>query len=601
MGSVNTWRRDADGCASQPDGALDMIRAGRVMARAFGDSVDEAQRVAVARTFGACLTAAWWRRMTERQGLSAAMRPPLEALDRVPLPPAAAALSESLGQTAATLDTETAAYQIGLTYTAMLPRVLRSELGVYYTPPSLTDRLIGQAGAAGVDWTRCRVLDPACGGGAFLAPIARKMMEALPGCDPRLLVENLSNRLRGYEIDPFAAWLSQVMLDAVVLPVTVAAGRGLPVLVEICDSLRQEPPRERFDLVIGNPPYGRVRLDAEDRARYRRSLFGHANLYGLFTDLALRHVAGDGVIAYVTPTSFLAGEYFKALRALLGAEARPVALDFVSVRRGVFDDVLQETLLATYRCGNRAPVRVHEITPEEDSVVRIEEAGSYALPEDAARPWILPRSAAQAPLIAVLGGMTGRLADWGYAVSTGPLVWNRFKDQLVRRGGVGRVPLIWAEAVTPDGQFVWRAERRGHTAWFELREGDGWLSVDKPCVLLQRTTAKEQSRRLIAAALPAEFLDEHGAVVVENHLNMLRPRVEAPAVPAEVLAAFLNSAAADRAFRCINGSVAVSAYELEAMPLPPPAELGPLTGLVARGARRHEIEAECARLFRDGG
>ncbi|MQT61498.1 N-6 DNA methylase, partial [Pseudomonas sp. FSL R10-0399] len=78
-----------------------------------------------------------------------------------------------------------------------------------------------------------------------------------------------------------------------------------------CDSLRRSPPKDRFDLVIGNPPYGRAKLDAETRERYKRSLYGHANLYGLFTDLALRHTKPGGVIAYVTPTSFLAGVYFK--------------------------------------------------------------------------------------------------------------------------------------------------------------------------------------------------------------------------------------------------------------------------------------------------
>jgi adenine-specific DNA-methyltransferase len=70
-------------------------------------------------------------------------------------------------------------------------------------------------------------------------------------------------------------------------------------------------------------------------------------MYGLFTDMALRHTKPGGVIAYVTPTSFLAGEYFKNLRALLGRDAPPATIDFISARKGVFDDVLQETLLAT--------------------------------------------------------------------------------------------------------------------------------------------------------------------------------------------------------------------------------------------------------------
>jgi adenine-specific DNA-methyltransferase len=86
-------------------------------------------------------------------------------------------------------------------------------------------------------------------------------------------------------------------------------------------------------------------------------------------------------------------------------------------------------------------------------------------------------------------------------------------------------------------------------------------------------------------------------VVIENHLNMLRPAVEEPAVSPTVLAAFLNSGAADRAFRCVSGSVAVSAFELEALPLPSPASLAALTDLVDRRAEKERIEEECDRLF----
>jgi adenine-specific DNA-methyltransferase len=117
-------------------------------------------------------------------------------------------------------------------------------------------------------------------------------------------------------------------------------------------------------------------------------------------------------------------------------------------------------------------------------------------------------------------------------------------------------------------------------------------------VLVQRTTAKEQTRRLIAAALPADLVFRHGAVVIENHLNMVRPITKKPPVSTEVLAAFLNSEAADQAFRCVSGSVAVSAYELEALPLPAPEAMESLAHLVHTGASRDRIERACAQLYR---
>jgi adenine-specific DNA-methyltransferase len=73
---------------------------------------------------------------------------------------------------------------------------------------------------------------------------------------------------------------------------------------------------------------------------------------------------------------------------------------------------------------------------------------------------------------------------------------------------------------------------------------------------------------LIAAEMPNSFLAKYSAVTVENHLNMLIPTAAKPVIRPALLSAFLNSPAVDRAFRCLSGSVAVSAYELESLPLP---------------------------------
>ncbi|MGE8045554.1 HsdM family class I SAM-dependent methyltransferase [Pseudomonas monteilii] len=573
------------------------MASAKLMARALAATFPASHHLPLARAFGVRMIEAWWCGLTRLDIVPQDLRPLLVTFDVEKLPEAAAQLAESIGLIAAKVDAEFGAYEIGLIYTSMLPIEHRSDYGIFYTPPLLTARLLHQATDANIDWATCRVLDPACGGGAFLAPVARRIIEEQKKCSPKLLMRSIGNRLRGYEVDPFGAWLSQVTLDAVVLPVSRLAGFQLPNMITVCDSLRDDPSEDRFDLVIGNPPYGRAKLDAKVRERYKRSLYGHANLYGLFTDLALRYVKPGGLICYVTPTSFLAGVYFKNLRALLGELAPPLAIDFISARKGVFDDVLQETALTTYRCkGSKVLVSVAEVTPSSDGL-KVEETGSVLLPKDPSLPWLLPRTANQRDLVEHLTRMPHRLVDWGYGVSTGPLVWNRFKDQLAYQPGSERLPLLWAEAITADGRFVFRANKKNHAPYFQLKSGNEWLVTRKPCVLLQRTTAKEQGRRLIAASLPAEFIEEHGGVVIENHVNMIRPVIDVPKVSAEVLGVFINSTAADRAFRCVSGSVAVSAYELESLPLPGPDELVELTRLVSIGAENALIEIECSRLF----
>ena len=458
-----------------------------------------------------------------------------------------AALADALGSDAARLSPDLGAYQIGSAYTNMLPREYRAQHGIYYTPPSLADRLIHQATAAGVDWGSARILDPASGGGAFLAPVACRIIRELPGCSPRILVENIATRLRGFEIDPLGAWLSQVTLDAILLPITLEARKQLPVVVSVCNSLHKNAGAE-FDPVIGNPPYGRTRFDLPTRKLYQRSLYGHANLYGVFTDLALRHAAHGGIIAYVTPTSFLAGEYFKNLRALLAREAPPVTIDFVSVRADVFENVLQETLLATYRRGaDAADIQVSELSPSGPERLDVDTIGMTALPPDPSQPWLLARRSVEA-----LGKDADSAVGLGIRGQHGTARLESSQGSAGCAAGRKTLP-----AHLGRGGHLRRPFRVARRAYFEVRKGDDWLITNCPCVLVQRTTAKEQNRRLIAAALPPQFVFRHSAVMIENHLNMIKPIIKPPPVSADVLAAFLNSAAADRAFRCVSGSVAV--------------------------------------------
>ena len=576
------------------------VRQALSRTRGLASSVEPERRLAFARAVVLQVVSAWWRKLPPGPGTRRPRRRPSFDVPLPPLTDEATDLAHSIGDAAAALPLTDASYLAGLLYTGMMPARFRMDHGAYYTPPALCERLLDLATEAGVDWRTARVLDPACGGGAFLGPVARRMAESLTGRRPDAILASIHRRLAGFELDPFAAWMSQVFLDASLRRLGRDTAPPLRPVVRVCDSLEQLPPPERFDLVVGNPPYGRVKLPPRLRAKFRRSLFGHANLYGVFTDLALRFAAPDGVVAYVTPTSFLAGEYFKALRALLGREAPPVSIDFIETRAGVFADVLQETLLAAFRRrGTPGRGQAHCISPRPDGSIETAAAGSFRLPDRPANPWLVPRTPAQTRLLRRVQDLPCRLADYGYTVSTGPLVWNRHKDSLRDRPGRGRYPLVWAESVRPDGIFEFRAKKRNHKPYFQPTASESWVVTDLPCTLVQRTTAKEQCRRLIAAELPASFIDEHGAVVVENHLNMIRPLNGAPSVSPAALTALLNSNVVDQVFRCLNGSVAVSAYELRALPLPSPEDMQEIESLISSRAAPRTLQRVAERLYAD--
>lgn len=488
---------------------------------------------------------------------------------------------------AANMDRLLCGYYVGNLYTALLPAALRSKWGVYYTPPALARRLISTATGCGLKWEQAKIIDPACGGAAFLAPVATEMWRQMrkQGLSEQAIVKTISSNLCGMEIDAFAAWMSQVLTEIQLMSLAVDAGYRIGSIARVGDALDVlHDELGRYDLVIGNPPYGKVKLSDPQRSRYSRSLYGHANLYGIFTDLALRITKADGIVAFVTPTSFLAGQYFKELRRIIAAEAPPVSLDFVHQRDGVFQDVLQETVLVVFKKGQRksAPTTVSSIDAEKSNGwLHISSITKQKTADNADGPWLVPRSLEHQDIVKAARDMPHRLAHFNLSVSTGQLVWNRHKDQLRQEKAPTSVPLIWAESVMPDGTFRFKSVRLNHQPYFEPKPNQTYLLTTESCILVQRTTAKEQHRRLISAVLPNDFLAENGgAVVVENHLNIIRATKGLfSAEPLRVVNALLNSQVVDQIFRCISGSVAVSAYELNSLSLPEPklmAELGQL-------------------------
>ena len=430
-----------------------------------------------------------------------------------------------------------------------------------------------------------------------MTPVALKILSSLDLKDPTAILDHISTHVRGFELDRFSAWISQVVLESALIEVCRGAGKRLPGVITVCDALSRQPDREGFDLVIGNPPYGRLTLEPELRAHYQRSLHGHANAYGLFMDLGVRWARSGGVIAYITPTGFLGGHYFKELRKLMAEEAPPLAINLVTSRKGVFSDVLQETLLAAYRKGGKPrQASVHILSLQSEITLDASLAGTFSLPGRMTDPWLIPgavirQNSSCAFAICRIGCRTtatrSRQAPWSGTGTSRNCMPTR-SVALIRSSGPSASPRMDASSTV---------QKKNHKPYLRPKKGQEWLLTAEPCVLVQRTTAKEQRRRLIAAVLPGKLIRKFGAVAVENHLNMVRPVVEKPAVSLRVIAALLNSEVVDAAFRCISGSVAVSATELEALPLPAPAAARHLEELLEAGATQDAIQNYIRNLY----
>jgi adenine-specific DNA-methyltransferase len=467
------------------------------------------------------------------------------------------------------VEIDASSHALGQAYVEALSPATRASHGRHYTPEVLAERL-WTMGRNALGWKAedhqlsGLVRDPACGAGALLLPPLREHLRASYDADPSLTLAALPNRVHGVDQDPWAVYLANVVLAAEALPtlarVPEKLRRPFPALATVGDGLSSHLPKALVSIM--NPPYGRLKLADADRARFSHALYGHANLYAVFMAAGAANLTEGGVLATLVPTSFTSGLYFHRLRSFLANEAPLTSLTFVHERSGVFSGVLQETCLAVF---SRKRARRVEVTRSNGSIVPVATVPS---PRGSA-PWFIPRESDDAALAAAASALPLTLKDAGWHASTGPLVWNRRKEDLRERAGKNRAHIVWGADI--DGGVVHRDTSRDRTRYLELNVASDTsvMVLDEPAILVQRTTAPEQTKRLVVADLPAAAIAKYGGrVIVENHVNVLRATLGTPLISRETLALVLATPTFDRLMRCISGSVAVSSYELATLPLP---------------------------------
>lgn len=477
-----------------------------------------------------------------------------------------------------------ATYWLASAYAQLTDEERRKRLAMFFTPPSLTQRLLDDLTENGVDFATRRFCDPACGGAAFLAPIALRMRDALrlQGATPAQILHHVRSHLLGFDKDSVLCEMSKQFLMMALHDEVVAAGVTPEFQVFLGDSLLQsEHLKGKLDVVVCNPPFRK--MPAAEVAAYASEfdevIEAQPNLYALFIALCVQLLSPAGTCALVTPTSFLSGQLFSKLRTYLMTHTEVVSIGMVSDRLGVFIDVEQETALTLLR---RVEVGHAVATEAEVSVVSRDGAyvdvGRSVLPNSGAA-WPIPRTVADVDLLRAAAGSRATLADYGYTARIGAFVWNRDErptypsaKKASRGKGGTAVPLLWSSDIGQDGHLKFTGEVKSNKehCFVNLGTKDHTSIVRRPSVLLQRVTSNDQPKRLVAAPVPGWVFEAYGGFVGENHTVILEQVQKEPALSPKELAQLLGTPAVDRYFRCISGATNVSVFELNQLRLPLP-------------------------------
>ena len=319
----------------------------------------------------------------------------------------------------------------------------RKRDGVYYTPEPVVNYLVEQtlgpwftdakaacgypspeegaptatAAAAYIERLQgIRIVDPACGSGAFLISAFRRLLAervaaardadrargGAPGAinEAPLIAAILRDNIYGVDINPasveiakLALWLHSARASSPLssLEHTIRIGNSLvgedfwvgrqrtPQAEERvrafdwCSAFPEVWPAGRdggFDIVLGNPPYVKLQnlmivdpdvvayLAAEHGGdTYQSARTGNFDLYLPFIEKGLRLLAPDGRMAFIAPSLWTVNQYGEGLRSIV-RRGRHLDrwLDFKSHQ--IFEDVITYTALQFFTREPRDDVRI---------------------------------------------------------------------------------------------------------------------------------------------------------------------------------------------------------------------------------------------------
>ncbi len=461
------------------------------------------------------------------------------------------------------LTPEEAGYQISLIYQSLLPKSYRSKLGIYYTPNSVVNRMLDDTKAFRLDLKKAKVIDPSSGGAAYLAPLCRRMVnKELP--NNSAMIKDIERRLTGIEIDPFAAWFSQFLVDCVLAEVAPCKRQPKNIVLNE-DALSHSPKLfNTFDYVIGNPPYGVIKDEALKKS-FNDIISGKTNLYQLFFKVAFLLAKNNGYIHFVTPTGFIGGHYFRKLRTWIEDSGNAVMFQFFESRTAMFKGVQQEIVISTFKKGTlgRLP---KSITLEEDkdgkNLSNKYEANATFFKNGL---WILPKTKEENFAAKLYVSGCNNLENLGFGVKTGYLVPHRSKSLIGNRKKRRSIPIIWSEAIYNSKLQPDRAYKKGRYRWYTGSSESGILT--KESIVIKRTSSKEQKRRIQAARVTKVYIKKYGGFIAENHINVIQ-QLDGCAIRLSALEKLMRSSIFDELFKCGSGTVTVSATELRRLPLP---------------------------------
>ena len=439
-------------------------------------------------------------------------------------------------------------------YTKEHGKAARKKKGQFFTPLSIVDFMVKKGATAA---EHLSILEPGAGNGLLTAALIKQCLNH--GLCHSFSVHFIEN---DPDILPVLRVTAELISD-------YAAQHHAYAEIKISDqNYITAKDNTLYDIVICNPPYKKIRKDSEESMCMNDYVYGQPNLYALFMCKAMHHLKPNGKFIFITPRSWVSGNYYKVARKFLLENLNLTDLLLFEDRNKVFDgeDVLQETLITIGTKSTVQEPKIHIYTTPDDS----EKFGYISASAESIKSvgtdsyLLLPSSEADLQVIQKMASITDTFESLGYCFKTGPVVEFRNKEALSADKKDGYVPM-YRSANIVNGNFIFPADTT--KAQYVKASEKKLLLSNSNTVLLRRLSAKEEKRRLQSCAYYRSGTTN--TISIENHVNYLVRTDHRPLSAKEVewIHGLLMSDEYDTYYRLINGSTQVNAGELNKLPL----------------------------------
>lgn len=328
----------------------------------------------------------------------------------------------------------------------------KKQLGQFFTPRNLVEKTLSLLESE----KNLNILEPAAGNGNFVIEIKKKFP---------------NSKITAYEID------EEIFLEL------KSRCKDIEYLFLHNDNALKINETEKYDYVIGNPPYFQYKTK-EFRDKFNDVICGRPNIYSFFFHIGILSLKKKGMLAYIVPTSMLTSKYFSKLRDFIVKNCSIVEI-VSDIGSNAFQNVQQDVMIFVLR------------KEKNDGKFIINHNNFQFFSKD------------YISLKEDLKSAT-TIKELGFKVKTGKFVWNQNKDLLSDEKTNNL--LIWSSNITQKG-FEYKKDKKSQF----IIENEKFTYRNSPCIVVNRICGKGQKSKIKACIIDNE------KYICENHVNVIEP------------------------------------------------------------------------------